>query len=143
MICAVAVALPAPFYIVPGTIEAHESVSRTSHIFAPLQKRKSCFETCGTVCYSQATINAAVAAGYKLYKEGKQNGKYPHTENNYEGFDFNATGPYQEYPVMSDFAAYSGGSPGADRVVFNTKGLLAGVVTHTGASGNDFVQCTG
>jgi hypothetical protein len=140
--CAVAVALPAPFYIVSSTNRVRDPVSHTSDVFAPLQKRSSCFETCGTVCYSQKTINAAVAAGYKLYKEKKENGNYPHTENNYEGFDFNVTGPYQEYPVMSSFVAYNGGSPGADRVVFNTKGLLAGVVTHTGASGNDFVQCT-
>lgn len=138
-----AVALPAPFYIVSGAVSALESVSQTSNVLAPLQKRDSCAETCGTVCYYQTTIDAAVAAGYKLYKAHKQEGKYPHTENNYEGFDFAVSGPYQEYPLMSDFQAYDGGSPGADRVVFNTKGLLAGVVTHTGATGNDFVECTG
>ena len=38
--------------------------------------------------------------------------------NNYEGFDFPVSGPYQEYPVLSDTQAYDGGSPGADRVIF-------------------------
>lgn len=38
---------------------------------------------------------------------------------------------------------YTGGSPGADRVVFNTNGEYAGAITHTGASGNDFVGCSG
>lgn len=36
-----------------------------------------------------------------------------------------------------------GGSPGADRVVFNTNGQYAGAITHTGASGNNFVGCSG
>ena len=57
--------------------------------------------------------------------------------NNYEGFDFPVSGPYQEFPILCDFQTYDGGSPGADRVVFNSEGQLAGVITHTGASGND------
>jgi hypothetical protein len=35
------------------------------------------------------------------------------------------------------------GSPGADRVVFNEDGEYAGAITHTGASGNNFVGCSG
>lgn len=35
------------------------------------------------------------------------------------------------------------GSPGADRIVFNSTCQLAGEITHTGASGNDFVGCSG
>lgn len=66
---------------------------------------------------------------------------YPHTFNNREGFSFGASGPYQEFPVLNTFKVYTGGSPGADRVVFNTKGQLAGAITHTGASGNNFVAC--
>jgi hypothetical protein len=84
---------------------------------------------------------------------------YPHTYNNYEGFDFPVSGPYQEFvsrprhvnmrpaddmqPIMSDFDEYDGGSPGPDRVIFNTRCELAGVITHTGASGNNFVDCEG
>lgn len=137
-----AVALPAPFYIVSSAARALEPTSQTSDVLAPLQKRDECVETCGNTCYYQSDIDAAVAEGYQLYQDGGQEGDYPHTENNYEGFDFAVSGPYQEYPILSDYQVYEGGKPGPDRVVFNTQGELAGVVTHTGASGNDFVQCS-
>lgn len=35
------------------------------------------------------------------------------------------------------------GSPGPDRVIFNSNGQRAGEITHTGASGNNFVGCSG
>lgn len=38
---------------------------------------------------------------------------------------------------------YTGGSLGADRVVFNTDGKLAGVVTRTGVRGNELLPCDG
>ena len=44
---------------------------------------------------------------------------------------------------MSDFDEYDGGSPGPDRVVFNVDCQLAGVITHTGAGGNAFLECDG
>lgn len=68
-------------------------------------------------------------------------------------------GPYQEFPIMANGAIYSGGmaflevemtrhvltpiagSPGPDRVVINTSCRQAGAITHTGASGNNFVIC--
>jgi hypothetical protein len=75
------------------------------------------------------------------------------------GFDFLVSGPYQEFPLRTS-GAYTGGktahkdmhveqhteisgSPGADRVIFNTQGQRAGEITHTGASGNNFVACSG
>ena len=119
-------ALPAPIELGSALIEA----------------RQSCAATCGQVCYYQSTLNNAVSDGYQLYQDGQEQGDYPHTYNNYEGFDFPVSGPYQEYPVLSSFKAYSGGSPGADRVIFNTNGDFAGAITHTGASGNNFVACT-
>jgi len=134
-------ALPAPVAVDSTSLEVRENVSLTSSPLSLFNKRKSCAETCGNVCYAQSTIEQAVSAGYKLYKEGKDEGDYPHTYNNYEGFDFPVSGPYQEYPVLSDTQAYDGGSPGADRVIFNTKGVFAGTITHTGASGDDFVGC--
>jgi ribonuclease len=63
--------------------------------------------------------------------------------NDYEGFSFPVSGPYYEFPILSSEQVYSGGSPGADRVVFNGNGDLAGLITHTGASGNNFLQCVG
>lgn len=135
MLCAVALALP--------TINTHMGVTKTSITSALFGKRQSCAETCGSTCYYQSDLDAAVSEGYQLYQSGGENGDYPHTYNNYEGFDFPVTGPYQEYPVLNSYQVYDGGSPGADRVIFNTQGTYAGTITHTGASGDDFVACQG
>jgi hypothetical protein len=66
---------------------------------------------------------------------------YPHKYNNYEGFDFPDGGPWYEFPVLSSSEAYTGGSPGADRVVFNADGKFQDAITHTDASGNNFIEC--
>ncbi|KAK8220222.1 guanyl-specific ribonuclease F1 [Phyllosticta capitalensis] len=100
--------------------------------------------TCGSTSYSASQVSAAVSAGCSYYESGETVGSndYPHTYNNYEGFDFAVSGTYQEWPLLTS-GTYSGGSPGADRVVFNTNCQWAGTITHTGASGNNFVGCTG
>jgi hypothetical protein len=48
-----------------------------------------------------------------------------------EGFNFPVSGPYQEFPILRNYNAnpYTGGSPGADRVIFTTSCQLAGVIT--------------
>ena len=66
---------------------------------------------------------------------------YPHEYHDREGFDFPTEAPYYEFPILSSHKAYDGGSPGADRVVFDSQGALDGLLTHTGADGNNFVQC--
>lgn len=38
------------------------------------------------------------------------------------GFDFPVNGPYQEFPIRTS-GVYTGGSPGADRVVFVSHGV--------------------
>lgn len=68
-------------------------------------------------------------------------GGYPHQYNNYEGFSFPTAAPWYEFPILSTYNVYTGGSPGADRIVFDTKGNFDSLITHTGASGNDFVGC--
>lgn len=104
----------------------------------------SCAETCGSTCYTSDDISAAQAKGYQLYQDGQTEGSddYPHQYKDYEGFSFPVSAPYYEFPILSSEDVYDGGSPGADRVVFNGDGALAGVITHTGASGDDFLQCT-
>ncbi|NRK12214.1 hypothetical protein F3B08_24285, partial [Salmonella enterica subsp. enterica serovar Typhi] len=106
--------------------------------------RRQCAETCGSTCYSQDDINAAVQQGYSDYEDGTTvgNDNYPHQYNDYEGFSFPDAGPYYEFPILADEEVYTGGSPGADRVIFTGDGTYEGVITHTGASGNDFLQCT-
>ncbi|KAJ7794030.1 Ribonuclease/ribotoxin [Mycena olivaceomarginata] len=49
---------------------------------------------------------------------------------------------FLEYPILPGGVAYSGGSPGADRVVFTTSGTYCVVITHTGAATEDgFMSC--
>ncbi|CBX96597.1 hypothetical protein IAQ61_005538 [Plenodomus lingam] len=109
-----------------------------------LETRQSCAIRCGSTCYTAAQASAARTAGHNHYLQDTQAGSsnYPHTYNNREGFDFLVAGPYQEFPLRTS-GVYTGGSPGADRVVFNTQGERAGEITHTGAQGSNFVACTG
>ena len=106
-------------------------------------QERACAYTCGSTCYSSSAVNSAQQAGFKDYQSGNQVGSddYPHTYRDEEGFKFNVSSPYYEFPILSSGDVYSGGSPGADRVVFNQNNQLAGVITHTGASGDDFVSC--
>ena len=106
-----------------------------------LAVRQTCVDTCGSVCYWASDVTAALNKGYSLYEGGETEDSYPHQYNDYEGFDFPVSGPWYEFPILSSFKVYTGGSPGADRVIFNGDGQLAGVITHTGASGDDFVAC--
>ncbi|KAI1333859.1 extracellular guanyl-specific ribonuclease [Xylariaceae sp. FL0016] len=106
-------------------------------------RRDECVYYCGDVCYWQVDIDDAVDQGYSLYKSGDTVGDndYPHEFNNYEGFDLETASPWYEFPILSSYEVYDGGAPGTDRVIFNSKGQQDILVTHTGASGNDFVAC--
>ncbi|PYH40787.1 extracellular guanyl-specific ribonuclease RntA, partial [Aspergillus saccharolyticus JOP 1030-1] len=116
-------------------------------IASPIRKenveRASCAYTCGSHCYSASAVSATQAEGYSLYQSGETLHDYPHVYHDYEGFDFSVSGTYYEFPILSDGAVYDGGSPGADRVIFNTADQLAGLITHTGASSSSgFVECS-
>lgn len=110
---------------------------------ATLDPRATCVDTCGSTCYYQSDIDAAVNQGCNYYEQGETVGSdaYPHTYNDYEGFDFPDPKPYQEFPILNTYKVYTGGSPGPDRVIFDENCDFEGVITHTGASGNDFLQC--
>lgn len=115
----------------------------SSAFAAPLDvEARACAATCGTVCYTSSAISAAQEAGYDLYSTNDDVSNYPHEYHNYEGFDFPVSGTYYEFPILRSGKVYTGSSPGADRVIFNDDDQLAGVITHTGASGNNFVGCT-
>jgi hypothetical protein len=129
----------------------------SSVIAGPIPRRQSS-TTCGSNYYSSSQVSDAADQAYEDYNEGEAPDSYPHTYNNYEGFDFPIDGPYLEFPITED-GIYTGGkspfyvslcgadaltgSPGADRVVITQDGDIAGVITHTGASGDDFVGCSG
>ncbi|KAI1365980.1 Ribonuclease/ribotoxin [Xylaria arbuscula] len=118
--------------------------------------------TCGSTYYTATQVNQAAQKACSYYTAGTTANSYPHTYNNYEGFSFTVAGPYLEFPMLTS-GVYTGGtflkitirhnhksmliqltgSPGADRVIINTSCKLAGEITHTGASGNNFVGCSG
>jgi hypothetical protein len=102
--------------------------------------------TCGSISYTSAEVSAASEAACEYVQAGDTAGSstYPHEYRNYEGFDFQGyDGPFYEFPIMSSSNVYTGGSPGPDRVVVTGDCLQAGTITHTGASGNNFVACDG
>ncbi|KAL9095231.1 MAG: hypothetical protein Q9165_002487 [Trypethelium subeluteriae] len=106
-----------------------------------LKPRQSCVETCGSTCYWQSDIDAALQKGASLQSSGQEIDSYPHQYNDYEGFSFSTSSPWYEYPILSSYDVYTGGSPGADRVIFNGAGEYTALITHTGASGDDFLEC--
>lgn len=79
---------------------------------APTELLRRAEATCGSVYYSAAAVNAASVAACNHFRAGRQlgSGNYPHRYNNYEGFNFGgASGPYQEFPIMSNGQVYNGG----------------------------------
>lgn len=77
---------------------------------AAVEARQSCYVKCGSTCYTSAQVSAARSAGYSYYSSGDTAGSstYPHQYNNYEGFDFLVSGPYQEFPLRTS-GTYTGG----------------------------------
>ncbi|KAI1375850.1 hypothetical protein F4677DRAFT_102775 [Hypoxylon crocopeplum] len=134
------------FKVLPAFLLAAVSVVNVSALVVKkvvTRQDQTCVATCGSVCYWQEDIDEAVKQGYGLYQSGDTVGSndYPHEYEDREGFDFPGAAPYYEFPILSSFDPYDGGSPGADRVVFNSAGDYQGAITHTGASGNNFVAC--
>ncbi|KAK5652009.1 hypothetical protein OQA88_10912 [Cercophora sp. LCS_1] len=102
--------------------------------------------TCGSNKYTKKQVDEATAEGCRLHQAGQQigNNNYPHQFNNREALVFAASGPYQEFPIVTS-GNYTGRSPGPDRIVFKTSGGCAyvGAMTHTDApTTNGFVPCT-
>jgi len=102
----------------------------------PNVKRQSSGCNCAGTKYSETDIDNAI-------QEAQSGGAddYPHQYHDYEGFSFTCSSPYYEYPMEAG-DTYTGGSPGADRVIYSTGGDFCGCITHTGASGDDFLECT-
>jgi hypothetical protein len=65
---------------------------------------------CGGVEYTASQVSAAMDAACGHFQDGTQAGSYPHTYNNYEGFEFKGyDGPFQSFPIMEDGDVYTGG----------------------------------
>lgn len=54
------------------------------------------------------------------------------TVNGVQGFTFNLCpgSTYYEYPILDDGDLYSGGDPGADRVIYDNDGNFCGECRH-------------
>ncbi|KAI0961940.1 hypothetical protein AcV7_000907 [Taiwanofungus camphoratus] len=103
---------------------------------ALLEKRQSNGCTCGDNFYSRDDIVNAI-------NEAEDGGAsdYPHQYKDYEGFSFpSCSKEYYEYPLEQG-SVYRGGSPGADRVIYDYYGDFCACITHTGAEGDEFVEC--
>lgn len=95
--------------LTPITLALPTSVNTEVAVEEAIEARQ-CYVTCGSTCYTSAQVSAARSAGLNYYRQGTKAGSstYPHTYNNYEGFDFLVNGPYQEFPLKTS-GAYTGG----------------------------------
>jgi len=95
--------------VAPLTLALPTSVVTESLSKGDIEARQ-CYVECGSTCYTSSQVSAARNAGYNYYREGDTAGSsnYPHTYNNYEGFDFLVQGPYQEFPLRTS-GTYTGG----------------------------------
>ncbi|KAK2609084.1 hypothetical protein QQS21_002311 [Conoideocrella luteorostrata] len=101
--------------------------------------------TCGNTVYKSDALDKAADASCSMVKKGTSVGtnRYPHQYKNLEKFKLSGlTGPFYEFPILSNGQVYSGGSPGADRIITTQDCKQAGVLTHQGASGNAFRECS-
>ncbi|KAH9898163.1 ribonuclease T1 [Cubamyces lactineus] len=103
---------------------------------ARIARRQNGGCTCAGRSYTSSDINNAI-------EEAEDGGAsdYPHQYHDYEGFSFpSCSGTFYEYPLEHD-RVYEGGSPGADRVIYDSDGDFCACLTHTGASDDDFLEC--
>ncbi|KAL4241736.1 Guanyl-specific ribonuclease N1/T1 [Abortiporus biennis] len=99
-----------------------------------LKRAPSC--DCAGKEYTATDVNNAIR---KAEDGGASD--YPHQYHDFEGFDFpSCEGEFFEYPLESG-RTYTGGSPGADRVIYDEDGDFCACLTHTGASDDDFLEC--
>lgn len=74
--------------------------------------------------FTKAAVQAAAneALDHLVSSSTVGDNDYPHQYNNYEGFSFNSgcAPPYYEFPLFKS-SLYTGGSPGADRVVIGSR----------------------
>lgn len=82
-------------------------------------------KTVATIVIGNLILMRLLNQGHSLLQSGETDSDYPHQYNDYEGFDFPVSGPWYEYPILSSFQVYTGGSPGADRIIFNDNGEFA------------------
>ncbi|KAI0884658.1 Ribonuclease/ribotoxin [Annulohypoxylon maeteangense] len=116
--------------------------------------------TCATQKYSSGNVKDAGDAGGRLEANGKALGrnKYPHQyfnrNNEIKNFSSKCKAPFYEFPILQNHKTFTGNpdTPGADRVVINVSAkdkktgyvtiTFCGLMTHTGAQGGAFKECS-
>ncbi|KAK7937764.1 Ribonuclease/ribotoxin [Apiospora aurea] len=116
-------------------------VAESGDVAGLVERDQSCAYTCGSNCYQQKDIDQAVKTGYGLHQQSQTLASTPHQYKNFENFNFPSSAPWYEFPILASAKIYTGGAPGADRVIFDGKGKLDSLITHSGAKGNNFVSC--
>ncbi|QUC21124.1 uncharacterized protein UV8b_05367 [Ustilaginoidea virens] len=99
---------------------------------------------CGNRQYSTDAVAKASDASCSYVKNGTSVGTnmYPHQYKNLEKLNLGGlSGPFYEFPILSNGQVYFSGNPGPDRVIITRDCKLAGVITHQGANGNGFLEC--
>ncbi|ESK93380.1 ribonuclease t1 [Moniliophthora roreri MCA 2997] len=114
------------------------AISQAQVFAAVIEERQSGGCNCAGVSYSSTDVrNAANRA-----LSGSSVNGCPHVFRNDEGFSLSCSGTFYEFPLKKG-SVYSGGSPGADRVIYNSGGSICACLTHNGASStNGFVKCS-
>ncbi|KAI0756788.1 ribonuclease ribotoxin [Daedaleopsis nitida] len=99
-------------------------------------------QSSGCKCAGDSYTSSDIDDAIKAAKAGNaSDSDYPHQYHDYEGFSFQScSGEFFEFPLKEN-GIYTGGSPGADRVIYDTSGNFCACLTHEGASGNNFVEC--
>ncbi|CAE6444604.1 hypothetical protein ACGC1H_005819 [Rhizoctonia solani] len=117
----------------------------------PLDKRTISGVTaadCDGFTFTSSQVAAAASAAASRIASGTTVGSnsYPHVFNNREGFTFNSgcRAPFYEFPLFRS-QVYTGGDPSYNRVIVGSvsgsNAAFCDVITHYGASGNNFLQC--
>ncbi|TFK36891.1 ribonuclease T1 [Crucibulum laeve] len=95
----------------------------TTYADALVLRRQAKACTCAGRRYSATDI----ANGIKK-AEGGGASDYPHQYHDFEDFPFSTcSGEFFEFPILSG-STYNGGSPGADRVIYDQRGDFCGEV---------------
>ncbi|CEH12908.1 ribonuclease t1 [Ceraceosorus bombacis] len=99
--------------------------------------------SCGGHSISSSQIQTALQTGYDDYQNGSSPSGYPHAYYQYadEHITLQCGGnSYHEFPITGS-TPFTGGSPGAYRVIFNDDGDYCATVYHASKSDNSFAQC--
>jgi hypothetical protein len=96
--------------LTPVTLALPTTVVESNVIAAEIEARQ-CATVCGSVCYTSTELSNARTAAARYVSQGTVAGSstYPHVYNNYEGFHFDVSGPYYEFPILASGATYTGG----------------------------------